>query len=54
MLRMLGLIVLFQLDYCVYDLLFDMLDLLLHNGSLIGRYILQLGEQLPHVDVQHL
>ena len=51
---MLGLIVLFQLVYGVHDLLFDMLDLLIHNGALIGRDILQLGEQLPHVDVQHL
>ena len=48
------LIVLSQLVYGVDYLLFDVIDLLIHNQSLIGRHVLQLREQLPHVDVQHL
>ena len=54
MLWMLALIVLFQQVYRVADLLFDVLYLCIHHGTLIWGHVLQLGEQLPHVDVQHL
>ena len=54
MLRMLALIVLNnQCDHTL-DLSLYVLDVLIHHQSLIGGNILQLGKQLPHVDLQHL
>ena len=54
MLGVLIVVVLSDLIYGGHDLLFDVLYLLIHYHTLIGRHILQLQEQLPHVHVQHL
>ena len=51
---MLALIVLFEEVNGVYYLLFYLLDLLVNDVALMWLNILQLREQLPHVDVQHL
>jgi len=48
------LIVLDQLIYGVLYLFSYVLDLLIHHCPLIWCHVLQLGQQLPHVDVQHL
>jgi len=51
---MLGVIVLDDLVDGVRDLLLYVLDLLMYRCPLIRTHILQLRQQLPHVDVQHL
>ena len=51
---MLGAIVLDDLVDGVRDLSLYVLDLLMYRCPLICLHILQLRQQLPHVDVQHL
>ena len=51
---MLLLVVLDQLIHGVLYLFSYVLDLLVHYDPLIGGDVLQLRQQFPHVDVQHL